>query len=62
VEIIDLLNREINAGLADPKLQARFDDLGVMVLKGSPADFASLITAETDKWAKVVRFIGARAE
>jgi tripartite-type tricarboxylate transporter receptor subunit TctC len=61
-EIVDLLNREINAGLADPKLQARFDDLGVMVLKGSPADFAMLIAAETDKWAKVVRFIGARAE
>jgi len=61
-EIIDLLNREINAGLADPKLQARFDDLGAMILKGSPGDFATLIAAETEKWAKVVRFIGARAE
>jgi hypothetical protein len=62
VQIVDLLNREINAGLADPTMQARFDDLGIVVLKGSPADFAGLIGAETAKWAQVVKFTGARAE
>jgi tripartite-type tricarboxylate transporter receptor subunit TctC len=61
-QIVDLLNREINAGLADPAMQARFDDLGIIVLKGSPADFAGLIAAETAKWAQVVKFTGARAE
>ena len=61
-EIVTLLNREINAGLSDPKIQARLADLGVIVLAGSPGDFAGLIVEETAKWAKVVRFIGAKAE
>jgi tripartite-type tricarboxylate transporter receptor subunit TctC len=61
-DIIDLLNREINAGLADARIQARLTDLGVMLLAGSPADFAGLIAAETAKWAKVVKFTGAKAE
>jgi tripartite-type tricarboxylate transporter receptor subunit TctC len=61
-EIVDKLNREINACLADPKLQARIADLGGIALTGSPADFGRLIAEETDKWAKVVRFSGAKAE
>jgi len=54
-EIIDKLNREINAGLADPKIKARLADLGGTPLVGSPADFARLIGEETEKWAKVIR-------
>jgi tripartite-type tricarboxylate transporter receptor subunit TctC len=60
VEVIDKLNKEINAGLADPKLKARFADLGASVLGGSPAEFAQFIAAETDKWGKVVKFSGAK--
>jgi tripartite-type tricarboxylate transporter receptor subunit TctC len=55
VEIVEKLNREINTGLADPKMKAKFADLGSEPLAGSAADFGRLITAETDKWAKVVR-------
>jgi tripartite-type tricarboxylate transporter receptor subunit TctC len=54
-EIIARLNKEINSGLADPKLKARFGDLGGTVLAGSPADFGKLIADETEKWAKVIR-------
>ncbi len=54
-EIIARLNTEINAGLADPKLKARLDDLGGIVLAGSPAEFGKLIADETEKWGKVVR-------
>jgi len=55
VEIIDRLNTEINAALADPKIKARLADLGGTPLLGSPADFAKLIADETEKWGKVVR-------
>ena len=55
-EIIDRLNKEINAGLADPEIKARLADLGGTVLPGSPADFGKLIADETEKWAKVVKF------
>jgi tripartite-type tricarboxylate transporter receptor subunit TctC len=55
VEIINKLNTEINAGLADPKLKARLADLAAITLAGSPADFGNLITDETEKWGKVVR-------
>ena len=55
VEIIEKLNREINAGLADPKLKARFTDQGLAAFVGSPADFGKFIVDETEKWAKVVR-------
>jgi tripartite-type tricarboxylate transporter receptor subunit TctC len=61
-EIVDKLNMEINASLADPKLKARLADIGGIALTGSPADFGKLIAEETEKWAKVVRFSGAKAE
>jgi tripartite-type tricarboxylate transporter receptor subunit TctC len=61
-EIISRLNKEINASLADPKLQARLADLGTTALAGSPADFGKLVADETDKWAKVVKFSGAKPE
>jgi tripartite-type tricarboxylate transporter receptor subunit TctC len=61
-EIVDELNKEINAALADPKMKARLADLGVAVLSGSPAAFGKLIAEETDKWAKVIRFAGLKAD
>jgi tripartite-type tricarboxylate transporter receptor subunit TctC len=54
-EIVDKLNREINAALADPAMKIRLADLGGIVLAGSPADFGKLIAVETEKWAKVIR-------
>ena len=59
-EIIEKLNGEINAALADAKLKARLADMGAPVLVGSAADFGKLIAEETEKWAKVVRFSGAK--
>jgi tripartite-type tricarboxylate transporter receptor subunit TctC len=61
-EIIDTLNREINTGLADPKLRARFTELSAAVLPGSPADFGKLLVDETEKWAKVVKSAGIKPE
>jgi tripartite-type tricarboxylate transporter receptor subunit TctC len=61
-EIVDKLNREVNAALADPKMKARFADLGGMLLPGTPADFGKFVAEETEKWAKVVEFSGAKAE
>ena len=61
-EIVDKLNQETNAGLADPKIKARFGDLGGTVLPGSPADFGKLIADETEKWAKVIRAANIKAE
>src|SRR5262245_55624385 len=55
VEIIDKLNKEINAALADPTIRARLAGLGASVLAGSPADFGRLIVDETEKWAEVVK-------
>ena len=62
VEIIDKLNREINAALADPKIKARLAVLGGTPLAGSPADFAKLIAEETEKWGKVIKFAGIKPE
>jgi tripartite-type tricarboxylate transporter receptor subunit TctC len=61
-EIIEKLNREVNAALADPKTKARLADLGSTVLSGSPSDFGRLIGDETEKWAKVIRAANIRAE
>ena len=60
--IVDKLNSEINTCLADPKLKARIAELGGIAITGSPADFGKLIAEETEKWGKVVKFSGAKAE
>jgi tripartite-type tricarboxylate transporter receptor subunit TctC len=60
--IIDSLNKEINAGLAEPKLKARFVELGAEVFPGSPADFSNLVAAETEKWGKVIRAANIKPE
>ena len=62
VEIIEKLNREIDAGLADPKIKARLADLGGTVLPGSPGDFGKFVADETEKWAKVIQFAGIKPE
>jgi tripartite-type tricarboxylate transporter receptor subunit TctC len=59
-EIIDKLNKEINAGLADPRMKARITDFGYTVFASSPADFRAFIAAYTEKWAKVIKFSGAK--
>jgi tripartite-type tricarboxylate transporter receptor subunit TctC len=61
-EVIEGLNREINAGLADPTIKARLADMGGMPLSGSPADFGRLISDETEKWGKIIREAGIKAE
>ena len=61
-EIVEKLNKEINAGLVDPKIKARLADLGASVLAGSPADFGKLIAEETEKWAKVIRAANIKPE
>src|SRR5262245_32623960 len=62
VEIIDKLNNEINAALAEPKMKSRLADLGGTVLPGSPADFGKLIADETEKWGKVIRAANIKPE
>jgi tripartite-type tricarboxylate transporter receptor subunit TctC len=61
-EIIDKLNQEISAALADPKIKGRLAESGGKALAGSPADFGKLVAEETEKWAKVVKFVGLKAE
>ena len=61
-EIVDKLNKEINAALADPKMKARLADLGGTPFLGSPADFGKLIADDTEKWGKVVEFSGAKVD
>ena len=61
-EIVDKLNAEINAALADPKMKARLAEWGATALPGSPADFGKLIAEETEKWGKVVKFAGVKAD
>ena len=60
-EIVDRLSKEINAGLADPTIKARFAALGVTPVAGSPSDFGKLIADETEKWAKVIKFADIKA-
>jgi tripartite-type tricarboxylate transporter receptor subunit TctC len=61
-EIIDLLNKELNAGLADAKVRARITELGGAPLGGSPAAFGTIISEATEKWAKVIKFAGIKVE
>jgi tripartite-type tricarboxylate transporter receptor subunit TctC len=61
-EIVDKLNKEVNAALNDPKMKARLADLGGTPLPGSPAEFGKLIADETEKWGKVVKFVGIKAD
>jgi tripartite-type tricarboxylate transporter receptor subunit TctC len=61
-EIVEKLNREINAGLADPKMRARLADFGGTPLVVSPADFGKLIADDTEKWGKVVRALNIKAD
>jgi tripartite-type tricarboxylate transporter receptor subunit TctC len=61
-EVIDKVNKGMNAVLADPKSQARFAELGASLLPGSPADFSRLVADETEKWSKVVKFSGAKPD
>ena len=61
-EIVDKLNKEINAALDDPKMKARLAELGGVVLPGSPAQFGKLIAEETEKWAKVIRAANIKPE
>jgi tripartite-type tricarboxylate transporter receptor subunit TctC len=60
--IVEKLNGEINAALADAKIKARLADLGGMALAGPPADFGRLIAEETDKWGKVIRAAGIKPQ
>jgi len=62
IEIVDKLNKAINAGLADSKMKARFGELGGTVLPGSPADFGKLIVDETEKWSKVIQFANIKPD
>src|SRR5262245_31404857 len=62
IEIIQKLNTEINAGLADPGIKAKLTDLGGMVLAASAADFGKLIADEIDKWGKVIKFAGVKPD
>lgn len=61
-EIVEVLNKAVNAGLADPKLKARLTDLGSVPLPGQPAMFGKLIADETEKWGKVIRFAGIKSQ
>jgi tripartite-type tricarboxylate transporter receptor subunit TctC len=61
-EIVETLNKEINAALADPKIKARIADLSSVPLAMTPADFTRLVATETEKWAKVIKFSGAKPD
>ena len=60
--IIDTLNKEVNAILAEPAIKARIAELGGVTLIGTPADFGKIIVSETEKWEKVVKFAGAKVD
>jgi tripartite-type tricarboxylate transporter receptor subunit TctC len=61
-DIVQILNTQVNAGLADANVRKRLDDLGCNVFSGTPDDFAKFVAAETDKWAKVVKFANIKAD
>src|SRR5262249_7939796 len=61
-EIIEMLNKEINAALGDPKMKARLADLGGTALPGSPGDFGKHIAEETEKWGKVIQALNIKAD
>ena len=61
-EIVEKLNKEINAALTDAKIRERLGDLGCLVFAGSPADFEKFVAGETEKWTKVIRAAGIKAE
>jgi tripartite-type tricarboxylate transporter receptor subunit TctC len=61
-DIINMLNRELNAGLADSKVKTRIVELGGTVAGGTPAEFATIIADATDKWAKVIKFAGIKVD
>jgi tripartite-type tricarboxylate transporter receptor subunit TctC len=61
-EIVDLLNKELNAGLRDAKVRERIEELGGTVAGGTPAEFAAVLTAAADKWAKVIKFAGIKVD
>jgi tripartite-type tricarboxylate transporter receptor subunit TctC len=61
-QIVERLNKEVNAALGDPKIKSRFADLGLMLLPASQAEFGALIAAETKKWGKVVKTAGIKAD
>ena len=60
VELVELLNKTVNAGLADPKMRARYRELGGGIVASSPVAFGKLIAEETEKWGKVVKFAGLK--
>jgi tripartite-type tricarboxylate transporter receptor subunit TctC len=61
-EIIDLLNKQLNAALADPKVKGRIVELGGTVMGGTPAEFGTLVAEATEKWGKVIKVAGIKAE
>ena len=61
-DVVAVLNRELNAGLADPAVRARLTDLGAAPFPHAPAEFGAYVAAETEKWGKVVRSAGVKAE
>ncbi len=61
-EIIDKLNREINTGVANPRMKARFADLGAAVLAGTPDEFGKVLAEETEKWGRVVKLAGLKPD
>ena len=61
-DVIDRLNREVNAALVDPRIKTWLADLGSTILPGSPADFGKLIADETEKWGNVIRALNIKAD
>ena len=61
-EVVDRLNKEVNAALADPTVKTRMAEIGSEIFPGSPADFGKLVAEETEKWAKVIKFAGIKAD